>query len=268
MPAEGGLEVKKVAPSGPGRRGGVSSRSAIRRNFDERRVAPAMIDETMSAAIRTIRDYTAARAWAAEILAVFVLFTAGRFGLAVWMFDAALAGAGVVPSGVPAAVAGAAGDGDAGGGGLWWVAWLHAYDNLRAYAESAIIVGVGFAFVFEGGIMFLALKRIRLSKEEGREETRAELQPQLDAAVATATQAQAAAARAEAAAQAEAAATQAQATAAQSEAAAAQATAQMEAMKAENRLLRERQALRDEEIRFLRERLAQRENGAGNGNYD
>ena len=145
--------------------------------------------------------------------------------------------------------------------GPWWVVWLHAYDNLRAYAESAIIVGVGFAFVLEGGIMFLALKRIRLSKEEGREETRAELQPQLDAAVATATQA-------EAAAQAQAAAIQAQATAAQAETATAQATAQMEAMKAENRLLRERQALRDEEIRFLRERLAQRENGAGNGNDD
>ena len=110
--------------------------------------------------------------------------------------------------------------------------------------------------------MFLARKRIRLSKEEGREETRAELQPQLDAAVATATRAEAAAARSEAAA------TQAQATAAQAEAAAAQATAQMETMKAENQLLRERQALRDEEIRFLRERLAQRENGAGNGNDD
>ena len=218
-----------------------------------------MIDETMSAAIRTIRDYTAARAWAAEILAVFALFTAGRFGVAVWMFDAALAGAGVVPGGVPAAAAGTAGD---AGAGPWWVAWLHAYDNLRAYAESAIIVGVGFAFVFEGEIMFLARKRIRLSKEEGREETRAELQPQLDAAVATATRAEAAAAQSEAAA------TQAQATAVQSEAAAAQATAQMEAMKAENQLLRERQALRDEEIRFLRERLAQRENGAGNGDHD
>ena len=85
--------------------------------------------------------------------------------------------------------------------------------------------------------MFLALKRIRLSKEEGREETRAELQPQLDAAVATATQAHATA-------------------------------TQVETMKAENQLLRERQSLRDEEIRLLRERLAQRENGAGNGNDD
>ena len=187
-----------------------------------------MIDETLSAAIRTIRDYTAARAWAAEILAVFVLFTAGRFGLAVWMFDAALAGAGVVPGGVPAAAAGA---GDAGGG-PWWVAWLYAYDNLRAYAESAIIVGVGFAFVLEGGIMFLARKRIRLSKEEGREETRAELQPQLDAAVATATQAQATA---------------------------AQATAEMQALREENRLLREQQTQRDEEIRQLLERQAARD---------
>ena len=187
-----------------------------------------MIDETLSAAIRTIRDYTAARAWAAEILAVFVLFTAGRFGLAVWMFDAALAGAGVVPGGVPAAAAGAAGAGDAGGG-PWWVAWLYAYDNLRAYAESAIIVGVGFAFVLEGGIMFLARKRIRLSKEEGRaagrEEGRAEVQPQLDAAVATA----------------------------------AQATAEMQALREENRLLRERQTQRDEEIRQLLERQAARD---------
>ena len=188
-----------------------------------------MIDEALSAAIRTIRDYTAARAWAVEILAVFALFTAGRFGLAVWMFDATLAGAGVVPGGVPAAMAGTAGD---AGAGPWWVAWLYAYDNLRAYAESAIIVGVGFAFVLEGGIMFLARKRIRLSKEEGREETRAELQPQLDAAVAAAAQAQATA---------------------------AQATAEMQALREENRLLRERQTQRDEEIRQLLERQAARD---------
>ena len=189
-----------------------------------------MIDGTLSAAFRTIRDYTAARAWAAEILAVFVLFTAGRFGLAVWLFDAALVSAGAAPGGVPAAAAGAAGD---AGAWPWWVAWLYAYDNLRAYAESAIIVGVGFAFVLEGGIMFLARKRIRLSKEEGREEgrvagreeVRAEVQPQLDAAVATA----------------------------------AQATAEMQVLREENRLLRERQTLRDEEIRQLLERQAARD---------
>ena len=199
-----------------------------------------MFEEALSAAIRLVRGYTAVRAWAVEVLAVFALLTVGRFGLAVWMFDMAAsgAGAGSVPGWVPAAAAVGLVAGEAGlgaGGAPWWVAWLYAYDNLRAYAESAIIVGVGFAFAFEGGFMFLARKRIRLSKEE----VRAELQPQLDAALATAAEAQAAAA--------------------QAQAVAAQATAQMEVM-------RERQALRDEEVLFLREQLAQRQNG-GNGNH-
>ena len=203
-----------------------------------------MFEDALSAAIRMVRGYTAVRAWAVEVLAVFALLTVGRFGLAVWMFDTAAsgAGAGSVPGWVPAAAAVGLVAGEAGlgaGGAPWWVAWLYAYDNLRAYAENAIILGVIFAFAFEGGFMFLARKRIRLSKEE----VRAELQPQLDAALATAAEAQAAAAEAQAA--------------------AAQATAQMEVM-------RERQALRDEEVRFLREQLALRENGngnaAGNGN--
>ena len=205
-----------------------------------------MFEEALSAAIRLVRGYTAVRAWAVEVLAVFVLLTVGRFGLAVWMFDAALAGAGVgfLPGVVPAAVVGATG-GDAGigvgaGGGPWWVAWLYAYDNLRAYAESAIIVGVGFAFVFEGGIMFLARKRIRLSKEEGhaagreegRAEARAEVQPQLET-----MQAENRLLR-----------------------------ERQELQDVEIRLMRERQDLRDEEVRFLREQLALRENGSGNGN--
>ena len=224
-----------------------------------------MFEEALSAAIRLVRGYTAVRAWAVEVLAVFVLLTVGRFGLAVWMFDAALAGAGVgfLSGVVPAAVVGATG-GDAGvgvgaGGWPWWVAWLYAYDNLRAYAESAIIVGVGFAFVFEGGFMFLARKRIRLSKEE----VRAELQPQLDAALAAAAQYQAAIVEATTAA------AQATTAAAQATAAAAQANAQVEAMQGENRSLREGHARRDEEIRLLRERVAQLENGNGNaGNHD
>ena len=205
-----------------------------------------MFEEALSAAIRLVRGYTAVRAWAVEVLAVFVLLTVGRFGLAVWMFDAALAGAGVgfLPGVVPAAVVGATG-GDAGigvgaGGAPWWVAWLYAYDNLRAYAESAIIVGVGFAFVFEGGIMFLARKRIRLSKEEGhaagreegRAEARAEVQPQLET-----MQAENRLLR-----------------------------ERQELQDVEIRLMRERQDLRDEEVRFLREQLALRENGSGNGN--
>ena len=210
-------------------------------NFEARRGVPAMFEEALSAAIRLVRGYTAVRAWAVEVLAVFVLLTVVRFGLAVWMFDTAAsgAGAGYVPGWVPAAAAVGLVAGEAGlgaGGAPWWVAWLYAYDNLRAYAESAIILGVIFAFVLEGGIMFLARKRIRLSKEEGREEgreeARAEVQPQLDAAEATAAQAQAAA---------------------------DQATAQLEAAQAEIRELREQQAQQDAENRELRERQSQRD---------
>ena len=208
-----------------------------------------MFEEALSAAIRLVRGYTAVRAWAVEVLAVFALLTVGRFGLAVWMFDTAAsgAGAGSVPGWVPAAaavglVAGEAGAGAGAGGAPWWVAWLYAYDNLRSYAENAIILGVIFAFVFEGGFMFLARKRIRLSKEE----VRAELQPRLDAAEATAAQYQATIVEATTAA------AQATTAAAQATAAAAQATAQMEAMQVENRA--------------LRERVAQLENG--NGNHD
>ena len=253
-----------------------------------------MFEEALSAAIRLVRGYTAVRAWAVEVLAVFVLLTVMRFGLAVWMFDMAAsgAGAGSVPGWVPAAaavglVAGEAGLGAGAGGAPWWVAWLYAYDNLRAYAENAIILGMIFAFVFEGGFMFLARKRIRLSKEE----VRAELQPQLDAAQAEIRELREQQAQRDAGGRAELDAAL---------AAAAQATAQMEAMQAEKqlmqerqalrdeenrllrerrdeevRILRERQALRDDEIRFLREQLARRENGnggnaagAGNGNHD
>ena len=213
-----------------------------------------MFEDALSAAIKLVRGYTAVRAWAVEVLAVFALLTVGRFGLAVWMFDTAAsgAGAGSVPGWVPAAAAVGlvAGEAGAGAGGApWWVAWLYAYDNLRSYAENAIILGVIFAFVFEGGFMFLARKRIRLSKEE----VRAELQPRLDAAEATAAQYQATIVEATTA-------------AAQATAAVAQATAQMEAMQRENRLLREGQAQRDEENRALRERVAQLENGNGGGN--
>ena len=213
-----------------------------------------MFEDALSAAIRLVRGYTAVRAWAVEVLAVFALLTVGRFGLAVWMFDTAASGAGDVPGWVPAAAAVGLVAGEAGlgaGGAPWWVAWLYAYDNLRSYAENAIILGVIFAFAFEGGFMFLARKRIRLSKEE----VRAELQPRLDAAEATAAQYQATIVEATTA-------------AAQATAAAAQATAQMEAMQGENRSLREGQALRDEEIRLLRERVSQLENGNGGAGND
>ena len=93
-----------------------------------------MFEEALSAAIRLVRGYTAVRAWAVEVLAVFVVLTVGRFGLAVWMFDTAASGAGAgdVPGWVPAAAAVGLVAGEAGlgaGGAPWWVAWLYAYDT-------------------------------------------------------------------------------------------------------------------------------------------
>ena len=209
---------------------------------------PAMFEEALSAAIRLVRGYTAVRAWAVEVLAVFVVLTVGRFGLAVWMFDTAAsgAGAGSVPGWVPAAAAVGLVAGEAGlgaGGAPWWVAWLYAYDNLRAYAESAIIAGMIFAFVFEGVVMFLARKRIRLSKEEGREEVRAELQPQLEAVKAENRELRE---------------RQAQQGAENRELRERQA-----ARDEEFRQMLERQAARDEEFRQMLEQLAQRQNGNG-----
>ena len=208
-----------------------------------------MFEEALSAAIRLVRGYTAVRAWAVEVLAVFALLTVGRFGLAVWMFDTAAsgAGAGYVPGWVPAAAAVGlvAGEAGAGAGGApWWMAWLYAYDNLRSYAESAIIAGMIFAFVFEGVVMFLARKRIRISKEEGREEVRAELQPQLEAAQAEIRELRE---------------QQAQQGAENRELRERQA-----ARDEEFRQLLERQATRDEEIRQFLEQLAQRQNGGSN----
>ena len=105
-----------------------------------------MTDTLLSEIIKYIRSHTALQAWFAEILTVFVFFTTGRFALAVWMRTTAYPGK------------------------PWWEAWLYAYDNLRHYSDDALIAGLLFAIVFEGGIMFLARKRIALSRVEGREE--------------------------------------------------------------------------------------------------
>ena len=109
-----------------------------------------MTDTLLSEIVKYIRSHTALQAWFAEILTVFVFFTTGRFALAVWMRTTAYPGK------------------------PWWEAWLYAYDNLRHYSDDALIAGLLFAIVFEGGIMFLARKRIALSRVEGREEGRAE----------------------------------------------------------------------------------------------
>ena len=105
-----------------------------------------MTDALISEIIKYIRSHTAMRAWFAEALTVFVLLTIGRFALAVWMRME------TYPS-KPG-----------------WQAWLYAYDNLRHYADDALIAGIVFVFIFEGVFMFLARKRIALSRVEGREE--------------------------------------------------------------------------------------------------
>ena len=107
-----------------------------------------MTDALISEIIKYIRSHTAMRAWFAEALTVFVLLTIGRFALAVWMRME------TYPS-KPG-----------------WQAWLYAYDNLRHYADDALIAGIVFVFIFEGVFMFLARKRIALSRVEGREEGR------------------------------------------------------------------------------------------------
>ena len=64
---------------------------------------------------------------------------------------------------------------------LWVVVWA-AYDNLRAYAEDSVIPALIFTILTEVIIMVLARKRMRIEREEGREEegreeVRAELEP-------------------------------------------------------------------------------------------
>ena len=113
-----------------------------------------MTDSLLSEIIRYVRSHTAFRAWLAEILVLFVVFTLGRGAIAVWLrWDAQTA--------------------------QWWVKWLHAYDNLRAYADDALVAAILLVIIFEGGFMFLARKRIALSREEGREEGRAATEAEL-----------------------------------------------------------------------------------------
>ena len=61
----------------------------------------------------------------------------------------------------------------------WWNAWLYAYDNLRHYADDALIAGIVLVFIFEGVFIFLARKRIALSRVEGRAEAQAEAAAQI-----------------------------------------------------------------------------------------
>ena len=82
-----------------------------------------MTDALISEIIKYIRSHTAMRAWFAEALTVFVLLTIGRFALAVWMRMETYPGK---PG---------------------WQAWLYAYDNLRHYADDALIAGLVFTII-------------------------------------------------------------------------------------------------------------------------
>ena len=104
-----------------------------------------MTDSLLSEIIRYVRSHTAFRAWLVEILILFVIFTLARCAIAVWLrWDTQTV--------------------------QWWAKWLYAYDNLRAYADDALVAAILLVIIFEGGFMFLARKRIALSREEGHEE--------------------------------------------------------------------------------------------------
>ena len=104
-----------------------------------------MTDSLLSEIIRYVRSHTAFRAWLVEILILFVVFTLARAAIAVWLrWDTQTV--------------------------QWWAKWLYAYDNLRAYADDALVAAILLVIIFEGGFMFLARKRIALSREEGHEE--------------------------------------------------------------------------------------------------
>ena len=108
-----------------------------------------MTDSLLSEIIRYVRSHTAFRAWLVEILVLFVVFTLGRYGIAVWLrWDTQTA--------------------------QWWAKWLYAYDNLRSYSDDALVAAVLLVIIFEGGFMFLARKRIALSRVEGHEEGHAQ----------------------------------------------------------------------------------------------
>ena len=115
-----------------------------------------MTDAVLAEIINAIRRRTALPAWLAEFLAAFVVFSSGRFVIEALLLQTAGAAAG------------------AGSDAAWWVKWVYAYDQLRSFADDAAVAGLVFAIVIEGGNMFLARKRIRLSRVEGREEGREE----------------------------------------------------------------------------------------------
>ena len=128
------------------------------------REMPELTDIAFSEIINVIRSRTALQAWLAEFLAAFVVFTIARFAVEA-----------LLPQ-----PAGAAAGADAAS----WANWVYAYDQLRSFADDAAVAGLVFAIILEGGLMFLAKKRIRLSRVEGREEGRREAEAAAAARIA------------------------------------------------------------------------------------
>lgn len=107
------------------------------------------MDTAFAPIIENLRRYTAFRAWFAEVLILFAVLTLARLAAQVW--DAVVLGDATV-----------------------WAAWWAAFDGAGSYADDALALSVSLTALLEGGVMFLAKKRIAIAREDGHEEGRAE----------------------------------------------------------------------------------------------
>ena len=103
------------------------------------------MDTALAPIIETLRRYTAFRAWFAEVLILFALLTLARLAAQVW--DAVVLDGATV-----------------------WAAWWAAFDSAGSFADDALALAVSLTALIEGGVMFLAKKRIAIAREDGREE--------------------------------------------------------------------------------------------------
>ena len=103
------------------------------------------MDTTLAPIIENLRRYTAFRAWFAEVLLLFSVLMLARLAAQVWesvvLDDATL-----------------------------WAAWWGAYDGAAAIADDSLAIAIAITALIEGGIMFLARKRIAIAREDGHEE--------------------------------------------------------------------------------------------------
>lgn len=105
------------------------------------------MDTTLAPIIESLRRYTAFRAWIAEVLLLFSVLMLARLAAQVWesvvLDDATV-----------------------------WAAWWGAYDGAAAIADDSLALAIALTALLEGGIMFLARKRIAIAREDGHEEGR------------------------------------------------------------------------------------------------